>query len=345
MNIGVYLIRRLLLAVPTLIGITLVCFVIINMAPGGPIEQQLQAMRFGGAMGGGEGVSMGGAGESGVNEEILQMMKEYYGFDKPLLHRYGIWIKNILTLDFGRSYTYEMPVWDLIVSRVPISLQFGITSLILTYLVSVLLGVLKAVTHGSKFDLISSSVLFVLYSIPALILGIILIVFVAGRDGSWFPLGGVVSDHHAYLSFWGQVVDRIRHFILPLLCYMVGSFTFLTLLMKNSMLDVINMDYVRTARAKGLDEKKVIFKHVFRNALIPIVTGMTGILTVFFAGSIIVEQIFNINGMGLLSYQSLLARDYPVIMAMIFIQALLYLMGRLVVDLLYMVVDPRIDLT
>ena len=345
MNLGSYIIRRLLLAIPTLLGITLVCFVIINMAPGGPIEQQLQAMRFGGGLGGGEAGGAMPGGESGVNEKILQMMKEYYGFDKPVLHRYGIWLKNILTLDFGRSYSYEMPVWDLIISRVPISLQFGLTSLVLTYLVSVLLGVLKAVTHGSKFDLASSTVLFVLYSIPSLILGILLIVFVAGRDGSWFPLGGVVSDYHSYLSFWEQVVDRIRHFILPLLCYMVGSFTFLTLLMKNSMLDVINMDFVRTARAKGLNEKKVILKHAFRNALIPLVTGMTGILTVFFAGSIIVEQIFNINGMGLLSYQSLLARDYPVIMAMIFVQSVLYLAGRLVVDLLYMAVDPRIDLT
>jgi microcin C transport system permease protein len=338
-NIGTYVLRRLLLAIPTLLGITLVCFFIINMAPGGPIEQQLQAIRFGGGMSG-EG---GTGGESGVNEKIIEMMKEYYGFDKPLLHRYFIWLKNIVTLDFGRSYSYEMPVWELIKARIPISLQFGLSSLILTYLVSVLLGVLKAVKHGSKFDVASSTVLFVLYSIPSLILGIILIVFVAGRDGSWFPLGGVVSDYYSYLSFWEKVGDRIRHFILPLLCYMVGSFTFLTLLMKNSMLDVINMDYVRTARAKGLDNKKVILKHAFRNALIPMVTGMTGILTVFFAGSIIVEQIFNINGMGLLSYQALLSRDYPVIMALIFIQSVLYLSGRLLVDLLYTVIDPRIN--
>jgi microcin C transport system permease protein len=338
-NIGTYVLRRLLLAIPTLLGITLVCFFIINMAPGGPIEQQLQAIRFGGGMSG-EG---GTGGESGVNEKIIEMMKEYYGFDKPLLHRYFIWLKNIVTLDFGRSYSYEMPVWELIKARIPISLQFGLSSLILTYLVSVLLGVLKAVKNGSKFDVASSTVLFVLYSIPSLILGIILIVFVAGRDGSWFPLGGVVSDYYSYLSFWEKVGDRIRHFILPLLCYMVGSFTFLTLLMKNSMLDVINMDYVRTARAKGLDNKKVILKHAFRNALIPMVTGMTGILTVFFAGSIIVEQIFNINGMGLLSYQALLSRDYPVIMALIFIQSVLYLSGRLLVDLLYTVIDPRIN--
>src|SRR5690606_20790141 len=201
---------------------------------------------------------------------------------------YGIWLKNIITLDFGRSYSYEMPVWDLIKSRIPISLQFGLTSLILTYLVSVLLGVVKAVRHGSKFDVASSTALFVLYSIPSLILGIVLIVFVAGRDGSWFPLGGVVSDIYSYLSPWEKVVDRVRHMILPLLCYMVGSFTFLTFLMKNSMLDVINMDFVRTARAKGLGEKKIILKHALRNALIPMVTGMTGILTVFFAGSIII---------------------------------------------------------
>ncbi len=335
-----YFIRRLLLMIPTLIGITLVCFFIINLAPGSPIDQKLQAIQFGGGGGGGE---MGGGENRAVNDEVIQMMKEYYGFDKPIWQRYLLWLKNIVTLNFGDSYTFEEPVIQLIKSRVPISLQFGLTSLILTYIVSVLLGIVKAIKNGSKFDVISSVMLFILYSIPPLILGIGLIVFVAGRDGSWFPLGGVVSDDYDSFSFFGRMIDRVRHFILPLACYMVGSFTFLTLLMKNSMLDVINMDYIRTARAKGVSEKVIYFKHALRNALIPIVTGMTGMFSVFLAGSIIIEEIFSIDGMGLLSYSSLLSRDYPVIMAMIFIQSLLYLVGRLVVDMLYVAVDPRID--
>ncbi len=334
-----YLIRRLLLMIPTLIGITLVCFVIINMAPGSPIDEKLRAMRFS-ATGGGE--SGGGGNDQAANPEVIKLMKEYYGFDKPLITRYFIWLKNIATLDFGNSYTYEEPVSNLIISRVPISLQFGLTSLVLTYIVSVFLGLIKAIRNGTQFDVITSSILFVLYSIPPLILGIFLIVYVAGQEGSWFPLQGFVSDDYESLDFWGQVEDRLRHLILPLLCYMVGSFTFLTMLMKNSMLEVISQDYIRTARAKGLDERTTYMKHAFRNALIPIVTSMTGILTVFFAGSIIIEEIFQIDGMGLLSYEALVSRDYPVIMAMIFIQSLLYLFGRLFVDFLYVFVDPRI---
>ena len=316
----------------------MVCFVIINMAPGSPIDEKLRAMRFA-ATGGSD--SSGGSDQA-ANPEIIKMMKEYYGFDKPLMTRYFIWLKNIATLDFGNSYTYEEPVSNLIISRVPISLQFGLTSLVLTYIISVLLGLYKAIRNGSNFDLITSSVLFVLYSIPPLILGIFLIVYVAGSEGSWFPLQGFVSDDYESFAFWEKVEDRIRHLILPLLCYMVGSFTFLTMLMKNSMLEIIKQDYIRTARAKGLDEKATYFKHAFRNALIPIVTSMTGILTVFFAGSIIIEEIFQIDGMGLLSYEALISRDYPVIMAMIFIQSLLYLLGRLIVDMLYVWVDPRI---
>jgi microcin C transport system permease protein len=257
--------------------------------------------------------------------------------------RYGIWLKNIITLNFGDSFVYEEPVIDVILARIPISLQFGLTSLILTYVVCVALGVIKALLDGSAFDVSSTVVLFVLYSVPSLMLGILLIVFVAGADNSWFPTGGIVSDNYEDLPFWGQVEDRVRHFILPLCCYMIGSFTFLTMLMKNSLLDVIKLDYVLTAKAKGLTNKVVYMKHALRNALIPIITGMSGILSIFLAGSVIIERLFQIDGMGLLGYNAALSRDYNVLMGLIFISSVLFLVGRLVVDVLYVLVDPRID--
>ena len=341
---GLYFLRRLLLILPTLLGITLVCFVIINLAPGSPIQQKLAEMRFGGAMAGaGMGGLGGDRGDQGVTEEVIAALKRQYGFDKPLLVRYGIWLKNIATLNFGDSFVYEEPVIDVILARLPISLQFGLTSLILTYIVCVTLGVIKALQDGSAFDVSSTVVLFVLYSVPPLMLGILLIVFVAGAENSWFPTGGIVSDNYDDIPFWGQVADRLRHFILPLCCYMIGSFTFLTMLMKNSMLDVIKLDYVLTAKAKGLTEKVVYMKHALRNALIPIVTGMSGILSIFLAGSVIIERLFQINGMGLLGYNAALARDYNVLMGLIFISSVLFLVGRLLVDVLYVCVDPRID--
>ncbi len=344
---GLYFLRRLLLLIPTLIGITLVCFVVINLAPGGPIQQKLALLRFGGAMRAGAAAAGNESGyergDQGVSEEIIQALRTQYGFDKPVLVRYGIWIKNIAALDFGESFMYEEPAIDIIVERIPISLQFGLTSLVLTYGICIVLGVVKALVDGSPFDISSSIILFVMYSVPSLMLGILLIVFVAGAEDSWFPIGGIVSDSYEELSLWSKVKDRARHFILPLSCYMIGSFTFLTVLMKNSMLDVIKLDYVLTAQAKGLSNKIVYLKHALRNALMPVVTGMGGILSVFFAGSIIIEQIFQIDGMGLLGYNAALARDYNVIMGLIFISSILFLSGRLLVDFLYVLVDPRID--
>lgn len=344
---GLYFLRRLLLIIPTLFGITLVCFVIINLAPGSPIQKKLAMLRFGGAMGNAAAGSSGGIGyergDQGVSEEIVEALKRQYGFDRPLLVRYCIWARNIATLDFGESFMYEEPAIDVILARIPISLQFGLTSLILTYAICMTLGIIKALVDGSPFDIGSSLVLFVMYSVPSLMLGILLIVFVAGAEDSWFPIGGIVSDRYDDLNVWGKVVDRIRHFILPLSCYMIGSFTFLTVLMKNSMLEVIKLDYVLTARAKGLSNKVVYLKHALRNALLPVVTGVGGILSVFFAGSVVIEQIFQIDGMGLLGYNAALARDYNVIMGLIFISSILFLIGRLLVDVLYVLVDPRID--
>lgn len=320
--------------IPTLFGITLVCFLLINLAPGGPIEQKIQQLKFAGGQ--------GANASQGISQEALDALKKQYGFDKPVHVRYALWLKNIAKLDFGESFSAQEPAIDVIISKFPVSLQFGILSLILTYLICIPLGVIKAVKENTWFDISSSFVLFVMYSIPPLMLGILMFVFIAGR---WdlLPLGGLYSDQYHDLSAWGKIVDRVRHFIMPMICYMIGSFTVLTLLMKNSLLEEISQDYVRTARAKGLSEGVVVFKHALKNSLIPIATGIGSFLGVFFAGSLIIEQIFDLDGIGLLSLSSITDRDYNVIMALIFIQSVIMLVGRLISDLLYVVIDPRID--
>lgn len=329
--------------IPTLLGITLITFVIINLAPGSPIEQKIQQMKFGGMDGSRTG---GGHGDksSAVSEEVIEALKKQYGFDKPVHVRYWIWLKNISKLDFGESFTYEEPVIDLIKSKLPVSLQFGIVSLLLSYTISVAFGVMKAIKHTSVFDYVTSFILFVMYSIPGFMLAILLIVYFAGGDFfDWFPMGELYSDEYFEMTTWQQIGDRIHHFVLPLICYCISSFTLLTMLMKNTLLDEIKKDYIRTARAKGVSEKAVYLKHALRNALIPIVTGIGGFISVFFAGSLLLETIFQLDGMGLLSYQSVLQRDYNVLMGMIFIQSVLMLIGNLISDLAYIAVDPRID--
>jgi len=327
---------------PTLFGVTLIVFVIINLAPGSPVERKLQEMQFGGA-GAGES-SVGTSNDSAVSQEVIDALNKQYGFDKPMHVRYWIWLKNLVTLDFGESFTYEEPVTDVIMSKFPVSLQFGLISLFLSYLICIPLGVLKAIYNGSKFDYGSSLLIMGMYSIPGFMLGILLIVFFAGgRFFDWFPAGELYSDQYADLSFFGQIADRIHHFVLPCISYMIGQFTVLTMLQKNSLLEEIKKDYIRTARAKGLPEKIIFLKHALRNALIPIVTGIGSFLSVFFAGSLLIETIFNLDGMGLLGYQSILERDYNVIMGLTFIQSVLMLVGNLLSDLAYVVVDPRID--
>lgn len=336
-----YIIRRLLILIPTLIGVTLLTFVIINLAPGSPVEQKIQQLRFGS-----EGMSSdsGSSNDAGVSEEVIEALKKQYGFDKPLHVRYWIWLKNLTRFDFGESFTYEEPVTDVVMSKLPVSIQFGLISFLLSYLICIPLGVLKAIKHGSKFDVTSSFILSALYSIPGFMLGILLLVYFAGDTFvDWFPIGDLYSDEYDDLTFWGKVWDRTTHFILPLISYMVGQFTVLTLLMKNSMLEVISQDYVRTAQAKGLEQRVVYMKHALRNALIPIVTGFGHFLSLFFAGSLFIETIFNLDGIGLLGYQSVLERDYNVIMGLFFIQTLIMFVGNLISDILYTVVDPRID--
>ncbi|MBY0469598.1 ABC transporter permease subunit [bacterium] len=333
-----YFVRRFLALFVTLFGITLIGFVIINLAPGGPIEQKLQQMRFG--VGGGES----SAHSMAVTQEVIDELKRQYGFDKPLLTRYGIWLKNLASFDFGKSFYFEEPVTQVILRKIPVSLQFGVATFLLSYLICVPLGIFKAVRHGTPADSASSAMLFVAYSVPSFMLAILLIVlFGGGSFFSWFPIAGVSSDNYESLSFFGKVGDRLHHFVLPLTCYVIGHFASLTLLMKNSVLEEIKKDYVRTARAKGLREKWVVYKHVLRNALIPIATGLGHFLSVFFAGSLLIETIFSIDGMGLLSFQAILSRDYNVVMGLLVMESFLFLLGNILSDLLYVVVDPRVD--
>lgn len=327
--------------IPTLLGVTVVVFMVINLAPGSPVEQKLQQLRFGGGM-----AAEASKGASTVSNEVLEALNKQYGFDKPLHTRYLIWLKNIATLDFGESFTYEEPVIDVVISKFPVSLQFGIVSLLLSYIISIPLGIYKALKHGTLFDTTSSILLFVAYSIPSFMLAVLLIVFLSG--GSFldiFPIGGIHSDLYDELSLGGKILDRIHHFILPLVCYTIGSFTSLTVLMKNSLLEEIKKDYIRTAKAKGLSDKSIYLIHALRNALIPIVTGLGSFLMVFFAGSLLLETIFQLDGVGLLSYKSVLSRDYNVIMGLVFIQSALFLLGNVLSDIAYVLVDPRIDYT
>ncbi len=338
----IYLLKRLLAIIPTLFGITLVCFFIINLAPGGPIEKKMAQMQFAGAFSNSVGAS--NAGSTHISEEVLQALKKQYGFDKPIHVRYWLWLKSIATLDFGESFTYEEPVIDVIMSKLPLSLQFGLISFILVYLICIPLGITKAVKVNTRFDFTSTVILLILYSLPALILGILLKTYFT--SGGWlhlFPVGDVYSDQYFDKNFFGKMFDRAHHFVLPLICYMVGSFTVLTILMKNSLLDEMRLDYIRTARAKGLAQKTIVYKHALRNALIPIATGLGSFLEIFFAGSLIVEKIFTLDGIGLLGYNSVINRDYQVLMALIFLQSILSLLGRVLADWIYVLVDPRID--
>lgn len=340
----VYLVRRLIAILPTLFGITLIAFFIINLAPGGPVEQKLQQLRFGAGHGQSAGAGGAARGQQAVSEEVIEALKKQYGFDKPVHERYALWLKNLVRLDFGRSFTYEEPVTKVILDRMPVSIQFGIVSFFLSYLVCIPLGVMKAIRSGQAFDTVTSIVLFMAYSTPSFMLAILLIVlFGGGSFFDWFPISGLISDNYPDLGLAGKFWDRVHHFILPLICYMIGHFTTLTILMKNSLLEEIRKDYVRTARAKGLPEKRVILKHALRNALIPIATGFGGFLSLFFAGSLLIETIFGLDGMGLLGYNAILQRDYNVVMGLLVIESFLFLLGNIISDLLYVVVDPRID--
>jgi microcin C transport system permease protein len=325
--------------IPTLIGITLVCFTLIQFVPGGPVEELIAKTKM---------VALESGASSDINKALsadeIANIKAYFGFDKPAWQRYFIWLGNVATFDLGKSYTYEEPVWDVIKSRFPISIFFGLTSLLLSYLICIPLGIYKAIHHGSRFDHWSSILVFTGYVIPGYALGILLIILFAGGTAfDWFPLGGMVSDHFESMHFFEKVFDFLHHMILPLTCYMLGEFAFLTLLMKNSLLEEIGKDYMRTAVLKGATPLRAVMGHAFRNALIPLATRISEIFTLMFAGALLIERVFDIDGMGLLYYNSMVNRDYNVVMGVILLSSFMALLGRLFSDILYAWVDPRIQ--
>lgn len=338
-----YFIRRILLIIPTLIGITFITFLILQAVPGGPLETQLMKLRFGGT---GTGETPAVTTESkviNIPESALKELKEFYGFDKPVLTRYLIWLKNVFMLDFGKSYVHAEPVINVITNRFPVSLYFGIAGFLLTYLVCVPLGIIKAVRNGSRFDFISSFVVFLGYSTPGWAFGILmLILFGGGSFINIFPLGGFHSGNFESLTYFEKISDIISHTFLPVLSYMIGSFATLTILTKNAVLENLGKDYVRTAYAKGLPQKRILYVHVLRNSLIPIVTGLGHFFSIILAGSILIEKVFNIQGIGMLAYNSVVERDYPVVMGLLVFQAVLLLAGNILTDVLYAYVDPRI---
>src|SRR5438093_6412007 len=338
-----YFLRRALLIVPTFLGITLVVFVIMQFVPGGPVERQIlrfQMAMAGGGEGGG-GTSLRGGVE--IPQEELDEIRRYYGFDKPIYTRYTLWLWRVVHLDLGNSYIYQDPVWDVIRSRFPISIFLGLTGFFLGYLICIPLGVLKAIRHGSKFDVISSALVFMGYSVPGWALGTALLVLLGGGTfWSVFPLGGFRPDNWAYLSVWGKITGQIHYMFLPVVCYMVGSFATLTILSKNSLMENLGQDYVRTAFAKGLGERRVIFVHALRNSLIPLVTGLGNAISLVLAGSFLIEKVFNIDGMGYLGYTAILQRDYPVALGILVVDSILMLVGNILSDMIYAAVDPRI---
>ncbi len=343
-----YIFKRLLLMVPTLLGVLFLTFVVTQFVPGGPIEQisnQLNSLSVSGEASSGSSTVYRGA--SGLAEEHIKQLEEFYGFDKPFFERFINLVSNYLVFDLGQSYFHHQSVYDLIVSKLPVSISLGLWSFFIIYSICIPLGIKKAVRHGTQFDLVSSTIILIGYSIPGFVLGIGLIVLLGG--GSFFdvfPTRGIVSDNWDSLNFFDKIIDYLWHMTLPIICSVISSFAVMTMLTKNSFIEEINKQYVLTARSKGLTENEILYKHVFKNALIPILTGFPAqFISAFFTGSILIETIFSLDGIGLLSYESILHRDYPVVLGTLFLFTLLGLIAKLLTDISYAFVDPRIGFT
>ncbi len=362
-----YLIKRLLLMIPTLFGIMLISFVIVQFAPGGPVERVIAQLtgtdtgavsRIGGA--GGDGLSgaalqsdsaTGGnivskyRGAQGLDPEFIKELERQFGFDKPAHERFFLMMGNYLTFNFGNSYFRDTPVLTLIIEKLPVSISLGLWMVLLTYLISIPLGIRKAVHDGEAFDTWTSGVLVVGYALPGFMVGVFLLVLLAG--GSFlqlFPTRGLTSENWDQLSLIGRIADYFWHLTLPLIALAIGAFTQLTFLTKNSFIDEIRKQYVLTARAKGLKENQVLYGHVFRNAMLIIIAGFpAAFIFAFFSGSLLIETIFSLDGIGLLGFESIINRDYPVVFATLFIFSLLGMVVQLITDFIYTLVDPRID--
>ena len=360
-----YIIRRLLLMIPTILGIMAISFLVVQFAPGGPVERviaQLQGTdvsataRISGSSGGdfsGAGAQPGaeGGGTSkyrgaqGLDPQFIAELEAQFGFDKPPLQRFGLMLWNYARFDFGESYFRDIRVLDLIAEKLPVSISLGLWMTLLSYLISIPLGIRKAVRDGSTFDVWTSGVIVVAYAVPGFLFAIFLIVFFAGGTFfDWFPLRGLTSENWAQMSWPERIMDYFWHLALPLTAMALAAFATSTLLTKNSFLDEIRKQYVVTARAKGLSEREVLYGHVFRNAMLLIVSGFpAAFVSAFFAGSLLIETIFSLDGLGLLGFESVINRDYPVVFATLYIFSLLGLFVQLLSDLTYTWIDPRID--
>lgn len=345
-----YILKRLLLAIPTLFGIMVLNFAIVQSAPGGPVDQmvaQLQGFHSlgGNLASGSELLQQNSKNRYGISDDILKEIEQLYGFDKPASERFWQMMKSYLSLDFGDSFFRNASVIDLMKEKLPVSISLGLWSTLLIYCISIPLGIKKAIKHGSHFDVWTSGFITLGFAIPGFMLAIALIVLFAG--GSYwelFPLRGLSSSHFDELSYWGKIKDYFWHITLPVLAYSIGGFAQLTMLTKNVFLEEIGKQYVITAKAKGLNEQAVLYRHIFRNAMLIIIAGFpAAFISLFFTGSLLIEVIFSIDGFGLLSFESIINRDYPVFFASLFIFTLLGLLLKLLTDISYVLVDPRID--
>ncbi|ANP87892.1 MULTISPECIES: microcin C ABC transporter permease YejB [Rhizobium] len=355
---GAYVIRRLLLMIPTIVGIMAISFIVIQFAPGGPVEQviaQLTGQADGADQrlsGGGDLMGDGGGdegsryrGAQGLDPELIAKLEKQFGFDKPPLTRFGEMMWNYIRFDFGESFFRNTSVLDLIKEKLPVSISLGIWILIFSYAISIPLGIRKAVKDGSTFDVWTSGVIVVGYAVPSFLFGILLIVlFAGGSFYDWFPLRGLVSDNFDQLAWWQKPLDYFWHLTLPLISLSLAAFATTTLLTKNSFIEEIKKQYVVTARAKGLNERQVLYGHIFRNAMLIIIAGFPGaFISAFFTGSLLIENIFSLDGLGRLGYLSVVNRDYPIVFATLYIFSLLGLFVSLISDLIYTWIDPRID--
>lgn len=353
---GAYILRRLLLMIPTMIGIMAISFAVIQFAPGGPVEQiiaDLTNPSSGDRLSGGGDLLMEGGGDDGsryrgaqgLDPEFIAKLEKQFGFDKPPLERFLDMMWNYIRFDFGESFFSNAKVLDLIADKLPVSISLGVWILLISYLISVPLGIKKAISDGSTFDVWTSGIIIIGYAVPSFLFGIMLIVlFAGGSFFDWFPLRGLVSDNFAQLTWWQKILDYFWHLTLPLISLSLAAFATTTLLTKNSFIDEIKKQYVTTARAKGLTERQVLYGHVFRNAMLIIIAGFPGaFITAFFTGSLLIENIFSLDGLGRLGYLSVVKRDYPIVFATLFIFSLMGLVVSLISDIVYTLVDPRID--
>ena len=351
-----YILKRLALIPVTLFGIMLINFLFIQLAPGGPIEQMMLKMeggavsataRISGAAAADKGTALNSKyqGAQGVRDELKKQLEHEFGFDKPLYERFFLMMKKYAVFDFGKSFYQDKKVIDLIKEKMPVSISLGVFSTLLIYLISIPLGIRKALKNGSKFDLWTSWAIVIGYAIPSFLFAVFLIVvFAGGRYLNWFPLRGLVSDNWDELSSVGKITDYLWHIALPVTALVIGGFASLTMLTKNSFLDEMNKNYCITARAKGLTDSEVLYRHVFRNAMLIVVAGFPAVLVgMLFTGSVLIEVIFSLDGLGLLGFESVMNRDYPVIFGTLYMFALLGLVLNLISDLTYRLIDPRID--